>query len=445
MANSLFSYNAQDAASKDAAKKKAINSLRNKINPDAEQVAEVSSPVDVPQTEVDAETGIGPAAVNMKQGAVTAKAPAEAAPIKSDMPEGGSATPEGQSDAKMLSHYRKMLTSPEVDISNIPSIKSRIDTFLAPANNPEYTAYGNQIDKLTGELADIKTRRGEEINKNEWMQVAQQLGNALLQLGAGAYGMKHGLDMSGVKFSQGDWESRLKNRLDNLQDQANELRTSRTGLVAAKRRTETVAESAAKSEYGAEVSTRKESANLARDTNRQAVSLMLQDTRQAQAEKTADKRTSDELIRMNTKESLANQAELIKKAEAEEAGFQQALQIVGDEKLKPADKEKLLDKALGKTTANPEEMSGVEKPWYQFWGPSDAELKTKYIQSRLKQAQEHTKQLREARMPPTSTPTSPAAPAGQDPQIAAYASQNKLDYSAAEKVLVGRGYKPVGK
>lgn len=49
-------------------------------------------------------------------------------------------------------------------------------------------------------------------NKMEWREVAEMMAQALTQFGAGYYGLKHGVNMSGLTFNRRDWESKL-NRL----------------------------------------------------------------------------------------------------------------------------------------------------------------------------------------------------------------------------------------
>jgi hypothetical protein len=61
-------------------------------------------------------------------------------------------------------------------------------------------------------LADYK----ETKDSAAWGRIAERLGQALTQLGAGAYGMKHGVDMSGLKFDKADWSAGVKDSLEAL-------------------------------------------------------------------------------------------------------------------------------------------------------------------------------------------------------------------------------------
>ena len=403
---SLFKYNPNDPASHAAAREKAIKSMRSRLQAEPVSETDVQLPENVQLEQKDPVTGIGPDALP----AEAIQAPDANAPA---LP-----TPAGQADQKLFNKYREALKSPQVDLGKIQSIQDRMDNFLAPGNNPEYTKASAEVRRLSDELNSLHAEKKDEVSRNEFMQVAEQLGNALLQLGAGAYGLKHGVDVSGTKFSKGDWEARLANRLGLLNDRIKDLRSGQMQLTQEQAQTRREAAEQARAGFQADVGAAKEQARMESDTNRQAIMMMIQDARQAKAEKAAEQKQSQELLKLNTTEALKNQAELIKKSEMEEQGLQQAIQIMQDSSIKASDKEKLLDKALGKTTVMPGDIESQEKPLWQIWGESNDTLKSQYLQSRLKQAQEQTRQLRQDRLnmtgakssTPVATPT-PTAPA----------------------------------
>lgn len=58
----------------------------------------------------------------------------------------------------------------------------------------------------------------EAENKLEKRELAEKLGHALTQLGAGMHGLKTGTDMSGLKFDKADWDRRLEMQLGKFRD-----------------------------------------------------------------------------------------------------------------------------------------------------------------------------------------------------------------------------------
>ena len=69
----------------------------------------------------------------------------------------------------------------------------------------------------------LQTEKRDEVAKSEWMQVAEMMGHALTQLGAGAYGLKHGVDMGGLKFDKMNWGKRLDTRLNLIDGEIGQL------------------------------------------------------------------------------------------------------------------------------------------------------------------------------------------------------------------------------
>lgn len=77
----------------------------------------------------------------------------------------------------------------------------------------------------------------EDKDTNRWMQVAETLGQALVQLGAGAYGLKHNVDLSGIQFNKADWaqnieqaERELDRELGLLKEERAEVEREQTQL-----------------------------------------------------------------------------------------------------------------------------------------------------------------------------------------------------------------------
>jgi len=87
-------------------------------------------------------------------------------------------------------------------------------SIIADVQSPE-------INKAKTDIEEEYKKAFEEYKQDKdsakWGQVAETLGQALTQLGAGAYGLKHGVDMSGVKFNKADWKSNIDSAMTDLQ------------------------------------------------------------------------------------------------------------------------------------------------------------------------------------------------------------------------------------
>lgn len=78
------------------------------------------------------------------------------------------------------------------------------------SNMPSINA---QIQQMRDKMAELQAKKPAIINSNDWGQLAETVGHALVQMAAGAYGLKTNTDLSGIKFDKTDWELRLTNRL----------------------------------------------------------------------------------------------------------------------------------------------------------------------------------------------------------------------------------------
>lgn len=102
------------------------------------------------------------------------------------------------------------------------------------ATTPEGKTYAEQLgDQDKTILAEWNNRKKElkELYKETkerigWAQAAELLGSALVQLGAGLYGLRTGVDMTGMKFNFNDWNKNYERALDehrlelsNLEDE----------------------------------------------------------------------------------------------------------------------------------------------------------------------------------------------------------------------------------
>ena len=95
--------------------------------------------------------------------------------------------------------------------SNLPpseeevnEVLERIKAARAAASSPADTA---KFDQAEQEARDLYNERA---SRAEWLSVADRIGNALTKIGAARAGMKHGVDMSGIKLEPGtDWDQRI--------------------------------------------------------------------------------------------------------------------------------------------------------------------------------------------------------------------------------------------
>lgn len=87
--------------------------------------------------------------------------------------------------------------------------------------------YNAQLNNIADQMQQIRQQQNDVVNSNEWAHLGETLGNAMTQYAAGLYGAKHGVDISGVKYSQTDWEARMKNRIGMMDNQLKDLAEQR--------------------------------------------------------------------------------------------------------------------------------------------------------------------------------------------------------------------------
>jgi hypothetical protein len=109
---------------------------------------------------------------------------------------------------------------------------SQISSELSPEKKGEFTS---KLNSLTEQLNSARERASKSVmeakseseardTRTQWAEVAETIGHAMAQLGAGLYGQKTGMDMSGVKFNKRDWtqdynriQQKLKGTLDTIE------------------------------------------------------------------------------------------------------------------------------------------------------------------------------------------------------------------------------------
>ncbi len=156
----------------------------------------------------------------------------------------------GATDAASAAVARGLLGSRETDpLTGLPSIPqpTLIDTSKVPHTAADLAtpeSFQKPIDDLSkeahsspGELAgqdaanlqawaerrdSLKAEFEARKGTLQWGEVAETFGRALSRLGAGLYGMRTGLDLSGAKFDSTDWTKRYDQSFDEYRTELND-------------------------------------------------------------------------------------------------------------------------------------------------------------------------------------------------------------------------------
>ena len=89
--------------------------------------------------------------------------------------------------------------------------------------DPEVKAAKERLKAARERLNQLPADRMAKSDKADWMNLAERLGHAFVQLGSGMYGMKHGVDMSGVRFDKNNWGDYLDKQLKILDTEMGQL------------------------------------------------------------------------------------------------------------------------------------------------------------------------------------------------------------------------------
>jgi hypothetical protein len=121
-------------------------------------------------------------------------------------------------------------TESELQTLSTPEVKKTIKTQLAQADqvakNPPAGATPEQVDRFKEERDRAYKMYSEAMDRNEWLQLAQVLGQAVTQFGAAQVGMRTGRSMAGLQIPGIDYEARtgqeqrlLESRLRDVEGQ----------------------------------------------------------------------------------------------------------------------------------------------------------------------------------------------------------------------------------
>jgi len=78
---------------------------------------------------------------------------------------------------------------------------------------------------LAAAKAEAKAGRSSREERLQWSQIGEKAAQALTQFAAGLYGMKKGVDMSGLKFNPTDWAEKFKAARQDYLDELDQLST----------------------------------------------------------------------------------------------------------------------------------------------------------------------------------------------------------------------------
>lgn len=118
--------------------------------------------------------------------------------------------------------------APEYKAPEGPNIEDMVKMFQAEEaqiRGPIRQEFAEKRHTLEQQIADARKAAESSTNRNEWGQVAERIGHALAQFGAGLHGERTGVDMSGLKFNKIDWERRLDRIQAGLSSDLNRMET----------------------------------------------------------------------------------------------------------------------------------------------------------------------------------------------------------------------------
>lgn len=113
------------------------------------------------------------------------------------------------------------------DIETNRTVKTLMSiTSEMPTERRKY--FEGELGKLQNEVTKLQTTYKEKLERTEWFEVADIIGQGLAKIGTAMYGMKHGVDMSGIQFNARDWSKdydRLQKELDTATARVDEKMT----------------------------------------------------------------------------------------------------------------------------------------------------------------------------------------------------------------------------
>jgi hypothetical protein len=126
-----------------------------------------------------------------------------------------------QEAAKVATIKEAILQDPRTAEKAIKNIQKKVEEDVAGVRQ-QFSPEISRLQQLAEQYsADYKQNK----EKAEWGEVAETLGHAFAQLGAGYQGMKSGVDAtSGLKFNKTDWAKKYDTLLSELKDGLSDVR-----------------------------------------------------------------------------------------------------------------------------------------------------------------------------------------------------------------------------
>ncbi|NIM44026.1 MAG: hypothetical protein GTO54_00045 [Nitrososphaeria archaeon] len=113
-------------------------------------------------------------------------------------------------------------TTPERYKETVDQFNTRVEGMMQDVRDSHLTAkdkkeFGDAIAKYDEARQKISDAYDKGVKRTEMAEIIEIFGKALGQLAVGWYGLKHGVDMSGVKFELSDWSGRYKRLAGKLE------------------------------------------------------------------------------------------------------------------------------------------------------------------------------------------------------------------------------------
>lgn len=115
-------------------------------------------------------------------------------------------------------------------VSDVRSLIAELGQVKTELDAPQQKAFEQRRKELASDLAEAQKLYEEQKGRTETAELISLLGRAATQLGAGLYGMKSGLDMSGVKFSPVDWSQSYDRARADYKDKLGLIKQSQEEL-----------------------------------------------------------------------------------------------------------------------------------------------------------------------------------------------------------------------
>lgn len=114
---------------------------------------------------------------------------------------------------------------------------------IAKGKEGDTDPFADKLRELSGQLKIAEDKYEKDKDRTAWSEVAEKLGFAFAQIGAGLHGLNTGVDVTGVKFNPTNWEARydrslaeLKNSTGNIQKGIEQVQGEKKDVKTAEER-----------------------------------------------------------------------------------------------------------------------------------------------------------------------------------------------------------------